>query len=132
MSRENVEVVRRAFVAFNQSDADAVIEVCTPDVEFEPIVAVVDGQTYRGGEGIRAWLAQMNEIFEEYSAEHHEIEDLGEVVLVEGVTTGRGRGSGVPTARPWTLGIRFKGDKIDFWAFRQTAEDALEAVGLRE
>ena len=132
MSRENVEIVRRSLVAFNQSDADGLIALCTPDVEFEPLVAGVEGQTYRGGEGIRAWLAQMNEIFEEYRAEHHEIEDLGDVVLVRGVTTGRGRGSGVPIARPWTLGIRFEGDKAVFWAFRETRKGALEAVGLRE
>jgi ketosteroid isomerase-like protein len=132
MSQENVEVVPRAFAAFNRQDADGLIALCDPDVEFEPIMAVVDGMTYQGPDGVRKWIAEMNEMFEDYHAEYDEIEDLGEIVVVRGTTSGRGRGSGVPTERPWTLGVRFRRGKVRFWTFRQSREEALEAVGLRE
>ena len=115
-----------------ENDADGLIGLCDPEVEFEPIMALVDGMTYQRPDGVRKWISEMNEMFEDYRAEHEEIEDLEEIAVVRGTTSGRGRGSGVPTERPWTLGVRFRRAKVRFWAFRQSREAALQAEGLRE
>ena len=34
MSRENIEIVRRAYAAFNRHDFDAAMEALDPDVEW--------------------------------------------------------------------------------------------------
>jgi hypothetical protein len=44
MSRENVELARKACAAFNRRDADALAESCDPELEFVSLVAESEGQ----------------------------------------------------------------------------------------
>jgi len=54
------EVVARAFVdAFNRRDADALIAVSDPDIEWQPSVLVGSRRTYRGHEGLRRWVEDL-------------------------------------------------------------------------
>ena len=62
MSQENVEIVRRAFEAFNRTyaagttDLSEFLDFLDPDVEWVPIMAVLEGTTYDGHEGMRQWV----------------------------------------------------------------------------
>src|SRR6266540_2540340 len=97
MSQENVENLRRILAAFNSGgDAELAEELVEPEAKFEPLLAGVEGATYRGPAGVMKWVSDLNEMFAEVYAEYSRIEEFGDVSLVTGTTTGRGRAGGVP------------------------------------
>ena len=59
MSRENVEVVRSAWDAFERGDVERAFEAFAPDVEWDVSRdiwgMVVGGGRYYGVEGVAAW-----------------------------------------------------------------------------
>jgi ketosteroid isomerase-like protein len=56
MSQENVELLHRAYDAFNRRDLDALLALCDPDVEFISYTMQVErGDPYRGHDGVRSW-----------------------------------------------------------------------------
>jgi ketosteroid isomerase-like protein len=50
MSKENVEIVRRAISAVNERDVDAYLALCSPDFELINPVAAIEGPN-RGEQG---------------------------------------------------------------------------------
>ncbi len=52
MSEENVEVATQAIRAFNGSDVDTFATLTTPDFEWSPSMAAIEGETFLGREGI--------------------------------------------------------------------------------
>jgi len=98
----NVEIIRLLTSAFNRRDLDAFSELTTPDVEWLPVFAArVEGDPFRGREGIEAFLAEVAETWEQFRPVPEEFEDLGDRVLALGRLETRGRGSGVPVQAPW-------------------------------
>ena len=82
MSRENLDVVRAMYDAFNRGDTDAILELADPAVSVEDH-AVIDGATYEGRDGVLSFLAFQAEAFKAQSAELEElIEAGGEIVAV--------------------------------------------------
>ena len=137
MSEENVEVVRRAVGAFNafvsRGDTELIEELFDPEVRIEPLLAgAVEGTDYRGRAGVLEFGSQLNEIFAEYHAGYSRIEEFGDVLLVSGKITGRGRTGGVPVEQPLFSAVRLRQAKIIYVAFRGTRAEALEAAGLSE
>jgi ketosteroid isomerase-like protein len=113
VSGANVEAVTALADAFNRRDLDAFSELTTPDVEWMPVFAArVEGDAFRGREGIEAFLAEVSETWEEFRPVPEEYEDLGERVLALGRLESRGRGSGVPVQSPWAGIFDFRGGKI--------------------
>lgn len=56
----SAEVLGRRFVdAFNRRDADALVALCHPELEFQPTVLVGQRAIYHGHEGLRHWLEQV-------------------------------------------------------------------------
>ena len=55
--------------------------VFDPEVEFAPMVAGVTGSSYRGEQGVRDWLAAMDQEFELFRNECRQVEDHGVYVL---------------------------------------------------
>ena len=54
MSRQNVEVFRRAVDAYARGDLDAYLETAHPDCHWYPFSAQAEGgEGYRGHEGVR-------------------------------------------------------------------------------
>jgi ketosteroid isomerase-like protein len=82
MARENLDVVRAMYDAFNRGDTDAILELADPAVSVEDH-AVIDGATYEGRDGVLSFLAFQAEAFKAQSAELEElIEAGGEIVAV--------------------------------------------------
>jgi SnoaL-like domain len=46
--------------AFNRRDADGLVAVCHPEIEFHPTGAGGTGRSYHGHEGLRAWVEELN------------------------------------------------------------------------
>jgi hypothetical protein len=67
MSRDKVDVAKRATDAYNRRDVDGLFaELATPDFEWYPaIVRALDGGGYRGREGIEEFAADTRENWEE-------------------------------------------------------------------
>jgi ketosteroid isomerase-like protein len=93
MSQENVEIVRRAFDAFNARDADELVSLWAEDCEWRPFRAQLEGIVYRGHEGVRQFLSDIDEDWEAFRIDTLEFhERLGRVVVI-GRVSARGRGS---------------------------------------
>jgi ketosteroid isomerase-like protein len=96
MSRENVEVVRAMQEAFNQGNYATALSALAPDVEWHaPPGLTIGKQVYRGHDAVREGFARWLNAWEEYRFDPTEIRDCGDHVLVTGIQSGRGRGSGV-------------------------------------
>ncbi len=96
MAERNTEIVRAAVEALLQRDVPGMLARLAPDVELIPARAVLEGTTYRGHDGFRRFVADMDEDWHEYAPTPGEIRDLGgNMVLVLGRFHGRGKASGV-------------------------------------
>ena len=132
MSRENVEAWERAIRAFNERDLESLIAAFDPSVEFMPFVSGVTDEPYRGTQGVRDWVAEVDEGFEFYVSHIGRIEDHGDVALAVAELHGRGRKSGAEVRRPSVHIGRFRDGKVVWWQTFATREEALQAVGLSE
>jgi ketosteroid isomerase-like protein len=102
MSQDHLEIVKRLMDAVNLRDIDALAEVTTSDLEWFPVFAArVEGDLYRGREGIETFLGEVDETWEEFLPVPEEYRDLGDRVLALGWLKTRGRASGVPVDSPW-------------------------------
>jgi ketosteroid isomerase-like protein len=133
MSEENVEIPRRLIDAYNRGDVGAFLELLDPQVEWIPIMAVLEGRVYRGREGVKRWLEALTEDWDYFEPCLEEFRDLGDRVLIFGHWRARGRASGVelesqPAA--WLYGI--KGGKVMWMRTFTDRVEALEAAGLEE
>jgi ketosteroid isomerase-like protein len=95
MSRGNVETVRRSFEAFNRRDADRLVGLCHSDCEWLPFRAQLEGMVYRGHEGVRRFLGDMDEDWSQFRIDPVELHELGDRVVAIGRVRALGRGSGV-------------------------------------
>jgi ketosteroid isomerase-like protein len=130
VSRENVELFRRALDAFNRHDIEAFLDCGHPDAEWFPTTAPVEGDTgYHGHEGGRRWWANVDATFEQVQVRADEIRDLGDTVLALGRMWGRFRsGLELDSEVAWVMRVR-NGRAWSGRAYLSHAE-ALEALGL--
>jgi ketosteroid isomerase-like protein len=61
MSKENVEIVRRAYDAFNARDRAAFLRMCDPEVEFR---SALEQKTYRGLDEMVRWREDVVAVME--------------------------------------------------------------------
>jgi ketosteroid isomerase-like protein len=96
MSDELIALVRSGYEALNRRDSDGWMQQLDPQVEVYELAESPEPAVYRGPEGVRRWLEQLDEVFEEFSMEPTEIAVSGDVVLATVALHGRGRGSSAP------------------------------------
>ena len=135
MSQENVEVFKRGVEASNRRDVEAVLEELDPEVEWHPaMAALLGGKTtvFRGHEGVREMLRELDEAFAEIHMEFSEIRDLGERIVAIGRRRARGRVSGAETETPLCYVIEVKNGKAIRIQSYLDPREALEAAGLSE
>ena len=96
MSQQNVEIVRRAYEAFNRDGVDGYVEYFHPDAELDATAAIGPfAGTYRGRENVREFLADYFENWRDAWMEHEVVEEDGDHVVVRLRLHVRGKGSGV-------------------------------------
>jgi ketosteroid isomerase-like protein len=128
---ENVEIVRSAFAAFEQRDAEALIAVCSPDVVFEPVTARIaaGGEPYRGHAGMRRYLEDVARVWQELRpAPDRWHEGEGGIVVATGRVYAWGIGRVIDSPAGWLW--RIDGGRIAYGRIFGTATGALEAAGL--
>jgi ketosteroid isomerase-like protein len=132
MSQENVEIVRAMFASYTEGDVEAVISAAAVDIEVRPgLVGSLEGTVYRGKEGFRRFLADVDAAWDEWRIEIEELRDLNDTVLALGRVRARARdGMSLEARSGWIC--RMRDEKVaELRSFTSRAE-ALEAVGLRE
>jgi ketosteroid isomerase-like protein len=131
MSPQNVEIVKRLMDAVNRRDVDTFAELTTSDFEWFPLFAAhVEGDIYRGREGIETFLAEIEETWEEFLPVVEEYRDLGDRVLGLGRLKTRGRASGVPSDSPWGGVYDFRAGEISRIRTFLDQGEALRAADL--
>jgi ketosteroid isomerase-like protein len=137
MSRENVELVRRAFEAFQRTYMEGtrdLYELLDPDVDWIPFMAILEGTTYHGHEGIRQWIDDVKRDWAAFEARPEQFRDVGnDQVLVLGAWRARGRRGDVVLDLPqaaWLVQVS-EGKVLRMQTFTERKK-ALKAAGLSE
>jgi ketosteroid isomerase-like protein len=134
MSRDYVEVIRRMYDRWLQGDP-SLFDAFHEDIELHPDPAadwVGINDVYRGHEGVRRYMAQVYDAFDDYRPEVEDFVAADDKVITLAIEHGRGRGSGARvearrTAHVWTMQTE-KAVRLDLYLDR---ERAFEASGLR-
>jgi uncharacterized protein len=127
----NVEVVRAGYEALAGGDAQAVLDLMDPQVEFVNPESAMEGGTRTGTEGVRTAMGAMQEMFEDYSVEAKEFIPLGDEVVVVATERGRGRSSGAPLEQETAHVFTVRGGRITRFRWFHTREEALAAAGAK-
>jgi ketosteroid isomerase-like protein len=129
---ENVEIIRSLVDAWNRGDREAFMALWDDEAEFYPLRAQLEGESYRGHDGLERFFGEMAEDWEEVGFEMHEARDAGEQVVSIGRFRARGRASGVDINVPLGVFTRMREGKIVYTRFFSEPADALEAAGLTD
>jgi uncharacterized protein len=135
MSQENVEGFKRGLEAGNRGDVETLLEELDPEVEWHnALLALLRGEqtVFRGHDGVREMIRDLDEAFGEMHIEISEIRDLGDRLVAIGRTRARGKGSGADVESPIGFVTEFKNGKAISIRGYLDPKDALEAAGLRE
>jgi ketosteroid isomerase-like protein len=132
MSRENVEIVRRVIDAWNRHQQERAIRYIDPEVVFDATRRRVNPKTYNGMDGMRAMLADTDEVWEEFRMEPDEFVDAGDWIVAIGRWVGKGKGSGIDVQQPVADVFRLHDGRIVRLELGYADRGkALEAAGLR-
>jgi ketosteroid isomerase-like protein len=104
------------------------LERIDPDVVWVPLQAVLDGDAYRGHDGIHRFIADCDEDIEHMQVRVDETRIVGEYVVVMGAIVGRGRGSGNDLDLPLGWVMHVTGGKVDYLRAYTEREDAVTAA----
>jgi ketosteroid isomerase-like protein len=130
MSRENVEFAQSVFSRWNAGERRFPDEEIHPDVV---LVSRVLGRAAHGRAGVRRYLREIDEQFDEWKMTIEDWRDAGDRVVALGHVRLQGRRSGVAFDQP--VGILFEirdSQLLRFETFLDDPAAALEAAGLGE
>jgi ketosteroid isomerase-like protein len=134
MSQANIDVHERAAAALNARELSDELadELLAPDFRMENTPTAVTDKTYYGAQGVREWLRDMFEAFDEDSRYETEeiLADGEDFVVARTRIVGHGARSGAPMTLRWVSVIRFEDEKIARTKGYLRRRDAFEAVGL--
>ena len=128
MSKENIEFAQSVFDRWNAGERRF------PDDEIHSDVVVVSrilGKAVRGREGVRRYLREIDEQFDEWSLAVEEWRHAADFVAALGHVRLQGRRSKVAFDQP--VGILFEirdGQLLRFETFLDEPTDVLQAAGL--
>jgi len=125
-----VEIVRRTFERWNAGQRDIDPEVVNPEIV---VISAMSSTTYRGFDGLRQWMAEIDDQFGDWGLSVDEFRDAPDArLLALGKVHIRGRSSGVEFDQPMGWLVTFaEGTVIELTTFPDHAQ-ALDAAGLSE
>lgn len=132
MSRENVEIVRRAVEVFNRDGPEAATAFIDPEIEWHDMPEQPDAGVHRGHEGFLEAVEQFAGGFEDFRVRIEEIFDHGDRVITYHRTSGRGSSSGATFEQRGACVWSLRDGSIARVEWFGTQQAALRAVGLEE
>ena len=132
MSRENVEIVRNGFEAWDRHDYQEAASHFSPDVEIDVTDRVLNPAIYRGLDGAMRFRDEIAETWDEFHVEIEDVLSAGDevVVLVRSSGLGRASGAQVDSRAAWVAAVREQ--RITRLRLYRDRSRALAAVGLSE
>ena len=120
-----VDVVKRMYAAFRDRDEAAMLALVHPELELWTVTGEELGRAepYRGAEGMRQYLADVAEIWEELRPLPSRFRRSGDWVLVTGRVYARGGGQVVDSSAGWRWRVR--DGKVVYGRIYRSAEEAL-------
>jgi len=107
--------------------------LCDPEVEVHSVFAAPGGADYRGHDGVRRWLGDLDETWGGgLRVEPEAFFDLGEATLMFGVLHGRGQKSDVDVEMPNAQVGKSRNGLFVYVKVYIHREDALEDLGVSE
>jgi ketosteroid isomerase-like protein len=131
MASANVEAAERIYAARLRGDLDALLSELDPRVEWRPHLTALGGGCIRGHDGVRKYLASLDEEWDDFRQELEKVFDAGDRVVVFLKTHGRGRASGVELHLEVAHLLRFTDGKCVENTTYLDRDEALSAAGLR-
>ncbi len=130
VSAELRAVAETAFRTLNDGDLDAFLEVVAEDVEFTSMLGEVEGQTFRGHDGVRTWWSTVAGTFDEMRWELLELDGSS----TRAVARLRAVGSigSVEVEQVVWQAAAVRDGKLRWWAFFRAEHDAREAAAMRD
>jgi ketosteroid isomerase-like protein len=134
MSRENVEVMKRANEALNRGDVDALLGFYATDAELRDLQSAPDQPlAVSGADAIRDVWLNWAAAFDELRADVEEYLDAGETVIASVRWRGEGRESGlVIDNRQYDVFELQSGKIVRAVLGYRSRREALEAAGLSD
>jgi ketosteroid isomerase-like protein len=109
MPPPHLALVERLYECFNRRDESCIVELCDPSMEFFPVVTAEEigrDAPYKGEAGLRDYLADVAQVWEELQISPATIEVRGDRLLVRGRVYARSRELGIrdlPVAWIWQV-----------------------------
>ena len=132
MSRENVELVRAAYEAWNRGDLDAALRHTHTDIEFVQDSRIPGAVNLVCRSAVRTWLGSFQETWEWFRIGPERIEVVGDRVLVVARISAKGRLSEAEVEQRVGHVLTFHDGQILRWNSYAEVAEALEALGLQE
>jgi ketosteroid isomerase-like protein len=132
MTAESVDLVSRAFGAFNRRDEAELLSLCHPDIEWSPMRPSLQGRVYRGHDGVREALADVGTEFEEVRNDPRRWLEVGERIVVAGRIVAKERLGGLRIDIPGAWLCEVREGKVAYVRAFPGEEAALSAAQERE
>jgi ketosteroid isomerase-like protein len=127
-SRE--ELIRREFDRWNAGEREIDPQLVHHDVV---VHSQMTNATYHGHDGVRRWMAEIDDQFDDWQSSIDEFREASEErLLALGAIHFRGRAGGVEFDQPMGWLLTFAGDQVTELTTIHDYAQALEAAGLRE
>ena len=130
MSQENVEVVRRAMATFARTRDFG--PLLASDAEWVNAPGSPFTVAASGSAGLREWLRDVDEAFEEWEPRVDAVIDAGKRVVVLSHFRGRGRGKGAEVEMELNVVYTVAAGQIVRIEGYYTREEAFQVAGLSE
>ena len=134
MSRENVEIMRDAYAAWNRGDMEAVLERFAPDVILAALPNWPEADDVAGREAVARLFKDMRDGFERDWIEVRELMDLGDdrvLAVVRWCGTPLGGGEGALSVDA-AIVYKLRQGRVTHAAHHAGRKQAIEAAGLEE
>lgn len=134
MSQQQIQAVRRCWAELDQKPPKASLELFHEDVVIQNPPEMPMPGPFNGHAGVRVWLNEMWDVFDDL---HHEVKEIlegpdGKTVVTVQHTKARMRHTELPVDVPWAAVWLFKEGKIWRAQGYMRRSDAVEAAGLSE
>jgi ketosteroid isomerase-like protein len=127
----NVDLVQEWFAATARRDLPRMLEIASPEIEYVPIMAALEGRVYCGHEGIEQWLDELYAHWETFEPIGEEFHERGDTVIALGCWHARGKVSRAQLdSEPATWVVEFRDGKMTRLQTYTSRADASDALGL--
>ena len=132
---DKVSIATTVMEGFAARDLDRLVALCAPDAEFRTRVDVTGDPDFRGPDGVRAWLAAVDDRFDLYEVTDAEyLAGEGDAVVVSCTLRMRFAGDryGMARSAHWVFRVDESRECVTSFTSYRDREDALAAAGITE